>query len=194
MRFSSAAIHGWNVSVVSSWKLLTSTTCTVSAVDAATWLASGVPMLPPTSTRMPAASSIRPVSAVVVDFPFVPVMATTRPRSHRDASSTSPMTGTPAARAAATEGWSTGTPGLTTTRSEPVNRRSGCEPSASETPSAARSAAASSAGRKSVSVTAAPRSTSRRAAATPLAAPPTTATRCSAHRELAHLDLPPSRA
>ena len=57
---------------------------------------SGRPMLPPTVTLKPAASSIRPVSAVVVDLPFVPVMAITRPRSQRDASSISPMTGTPA--------------------------------------------------------------------------------------------------
>ena len=53
------------------------------------------PMLPPTSTRCPPASSIRPVSVVVVDLPFVPVIATTRPRSQRDASSSSPITGTP---------------------------------------------------------------------------------------------------
>ena len=44
--------------------------------------------------------SIRPVSVVVVDLPFVPVIATIRPRSQRDASSSSPMTGTPARRAA----------------------------------------------------------------------------------------------
>ncbi len=61
-------------------------------------------MLPPVTARMPEASSMRPVSVVVVDFPFVPVIATTRPFSHRDASSTSPMTGTPARRAAATNG------------------------------------------------------------------------------------------
>ena len=65
----------------------------------------------------PAASRIRPVSSVVVDLPFVPVIAITRPRSQRDASSTSPITGTPRARAAATTGSSGGTPGLRTTRS-----------------------------------------------------------------------------
>ena len=54
------------------------------------------------SRRNPRASSIRPVSAVVVDFPFVPVIAITRPFSHRDASSTSPITGMPRARAAST--------------------------------------------------------------------------------------------
>ena len=44
-----------------------------------TWALSGTPMLPPTSTRLPAASSIRPTSVVVVDLPLVPVIATTRP-------------------------------------------------------------------------------------------------------------------
>ena len=46
-------------------------------------------MLPPTVTLNPAASSIRPVSAVVVDLPLVPVIAITRPCSQRDASSIS---------------------------------------------------------------------------------------------------------
>ena len=78
-------------------------------------------MLPPTVTLKPAASSIRPVSVVVVDFPFVPVIAITRPCSQRDASSISPMTGTPVARAACTTGWSGGTPGLSTTRSARAN-------------------------------------------------------------------------
>ena len=105
LRFSSAAIHGWNVSAVSSWKLLTSTTWIVSGVDVghlARQRRCRCCRRPARARRRP--SRIRPVSAVVVDLPFVPVMATTRPRSHRDASSTSPMTGTPAARAAATAG------------------------------------------------------------------------------------------
>ena len=65
------------------------------ASTSATCALSGAPMLPPTVTLKPAASSIRPVSAVVVDLPFVPVIAITRPCSQRDASSISPMTGTP---------------------------------------------------------------------------------------------------
>ena len=76
-------------------------TCTVSAVDASTCALTGKPMLPPTSTRRPAASSMRPTSVVVVDFPLVPVMATIGPRSQREASSSSPITGTPAAFARA---------------------------------------------------------------------------------------------
>ena len=77
-------------------------------------------MLPPTVTRNPACRSIRPVSDVVVDLPFVPVMAITRPFSHLNASSTSPITGTPAALAAAITGISGGTPGLITIRPAPV--------------------------------------------------------------------------
>ena len=65
------------------------------ASTASTCALSGTPMLPPTSTCRPAALSIRPISVVVVDFPFVPVMAMTRPCSQRDASSSSPMISTP---------------------------------------------------------------------------------------------------
>jgi hypothetical protein len=91
-------------------------------VEASTCALSGTPMLPPTSTRSPEASSIRPTSVVVVDLPLVPVMAMTLPASHREASSSSPMTGTPAARAAASGASSGGTPGLVTMRSAPVKR------------------------------------------------------------------------
>ncbi len=80
-------------------------------------------MLPPTITRLPDASSIRPTRVVVVDFPFVPVMATIGPRSQRDASSSSPMTATPAARAIATSRRFSGTPGLITIRFEDVKLR-----------------------------------------------------------------------
>ena len=73
----------------------------------------------------PPASNMRPVSVVVVDLPFVPVIATIRPLSQRDASSISPMTGTPALRAAAIGGWSSGTPGLNTIRSADVTSRAG---------------------------------------------------------------------
>ena len=71
----------------------------MSGVDSDTCALSGAPMLPPTVTLNPAASSICPVNAVVVDFPFVPVIATTRPCSHLEASSSSPMIGTPRSRA-----------------------------------------------------------------------------------------------
>ena len=68
----------------------------VSGVESATCELSGVPMFPPTSAFSPPASNMRPVSVVVVDLPFVPVIATIRPLSQRDASSISPMIGTPA--------------------------------------------------------------------------------------------------
>ena len=51
-RLSHSAIHGLNVVVVSSWKLLTSTTWMVSGVESSTCDVSGTPMLPPTSTSL----------------------------------------------------------------------------------------------------------------------------------------------
>ena len=78
-------------------------------------------MFPPTSTSAPAAASIRPMSVVVVDFPFVPVTAITRPLVQRHANSSSPMISTPRRRARSNTGWSIGTPGLVTIRSAPSN-------------------------------------------------------------------------
>ena len=56
-----------------------------------------------------------PSSSVVVVFPFVPVTATSRFGSSRQASSSSPSTGRPRSRAATSTGASFGTPGLFTT-------------------------------------------------------------------------------
>src|SRR5688572_3421839 len=179
-RLSHSAIHGRNVVVVSSWKLLTSTTCTVSGVDASTCADSGTPMLPPTSTGRPPDSSIRPITVTVVDFPFVPVTAITRPLSHREASSISPIVSTPRADASSKAGWRSGTPGLTTIRSASPSVRASCPPSSSATPSARRGSAAAMAVRMSVNVTRAPRRASSSAAATPLRAAPTTTTRLPA--------------
>ena len=64
---------------------------------------------------------MRPVSVVVVDFPFVPVIATMRPRTQREASSSSPITGMPARRADSISGCLDGTPGLSTIRSASAN-------------------------------------------------------------------------
>ena len=120
-------------------------------------------MLPPTSTRRPAASSIRPTSVVVVDLPLVPVMATTRPAQpargqlqladHRHAA---------AARAATSSGSSSGTPGLITTRSARVERAAAScvaelERHAGRSQRVARRQSPAS---RSVSVTCAPRRTS----------------------------------
>jgi len=71
----------------------------------------GVPMLPPTSAGTPAAVMISPVSVVVVVLPFDPVMATIGPGRNWAASSTSPITASPKARACTNGGASTGTPG-----------------------------------------------------------------------------------
>src|SRR4051812_42078628 len=133
-------------------------------------------MFPPTITLNPACSSIRPVSVVVVDLPLVPVIAMIRPASHRDASSTSPITGTPAARAAAITGCSGGTPGLNTMRSASANVAGWCPPSSTTTPSGRSASASGTSTRTSVNVTRPPRAVSNCAAAMPLLAPPTTVT------------------
>ena len=79
-----------------------------------------LPRLPPQNVGRPDGSQSLPVSAVVVDLPFVPVIAiSVAPGSRkRYASSISAMTSTPAARAAVISG-SVGTPGDITTRSAP---------------------------------------------------------------------------
>ena len=76
----------------------------------------------------PPAATISPASVVVVVLPFEPVMATMFPGRNCDASSISPITGSPSARACTSGGESTGTPGLTTIRSCPRNVRSPCPP------------------------------------------------------------------
>ena len=83
----------------------------------------GTPMLPPIATSRPASLSTWAISAVVVDLPLVPVMATNgasgalAPRS-RAKSSMSPTIGTPASSARLTVqcgvGWVRGTPGAST--------------------------------------------------------------------------------
>ncbi len=69
--------------VVSSWKLDSSSTQTCGSVALAMQRrdslssAAGL-ILPATATVLPARSTSRPVSAVVVVLPLVPVMASTR--------------------------------------------------------------------------------------------------------------------
>ena len=107
------------------------------SVDCSTWALSGVADVAADQDVVTGfASSSRPVRVVVVDLPLVPVIATMRPRSQREASSSSPITGTPAARASAMAGCASGTPGLSTIRSAPrsVSRR--WPPSSSSTPDA----------------------------------------------------------
>ena len=83
----------------------------------------GVPMLPPSATSRPALLAMWAISAVVVDLPLVPVIATkgdssARARLSRTNSSMSPITSTPAAFARSTVqwglGWVSGTPGAST--------------------------------------------------------------------------------
>ena len=82
-----------------------------------------VPMLPPICTSRPAERRMWAISAVVVDLPLVPVMATKGASGQlaarsRQNSSMSPMISTPAALALATvqcgSGWVSGTPGAST--------------------------------------------------------------------------------
>ncbi len=136
-------------------------------------------MLPPTITGRTWVRSSSPVRVVVVVLPLVPVMARQSASITRQASSSSPMMGTPRARTAVRAGRSSGTPGLTTTSSAPRKASSGWPPAQRATPS--RSSARASAVRpsrapESEASTRVPSRRSRRAAATPLLARPTTAT------------------
>ena len=85
----------------------------------------GRPMLPAVVDGKPAALSRCAIRAVVVVFPLVPVMAMRSASMTRQPSSSSPMMGTPRARATSRAGSSRGTPGLTTTNSAPANAASG---------------------------------------------------------------------
>ena len=76
-------------------------------------------MLPPTRVGYPPAVMISPVRVVVVVLPFEPVIATMFFGRNCAASSISPITGSPSARAWTKGGESAGTPGLTTIRSCP---------------------------------------------------------------------------
>ena len=173
---SSTATRGWNVPTVSSWKLDTSTTQKppASAAGVPTASASGSPRLPPTNVGRPVARSISPTSVVVVDLPLVPVMATIVAATNCDASSSSPVIATPAARAAASSGIS-GTPGESTMRSAPRKVSRSCPPSSLRRrwAAAARAPAPSvAAGRLSVTVTRAPRAAQRPADRDPGASEP----------------------
>ena len=140
----------------------------------------GVPMLPPTTLESPPAARISPANVVVVVFPLEPVMATIFPGKNSAASSISPITFSPKARACTSGGASTGTPGLTTMRSCPRNVRSPCPPVSTAIPwssSAGISFLSSSCGLVSETVTRAPRAFRKSADATPDFPRPTTSTR-----------------
>ncbi len=137
-------------------------------------------MLPPTSAGNPAAAMISPTSVVVVVLPFDPVMATMEPGRNCAASSISPMTTSPRARACANFGASTGTPGLTTMRSWPRKVRSPWPPVSTVIPwssSTGISLRSSSPLLVSETVTLAPCAFMKSAEATPDLPRPTTSTR-----------------
>ncbi len=93
MTLSSACARAWSVGTRSAWKLEISSTHTSKGWP--TTSAGGVPKLPPTKVRRPAAASIAPTSAVVVLLPLVPPMRAMGPSKKREASSSSPITSRP---------------------------------------------------------------------------------------------------
>jgi len=97
-------------------------------------------MFPAASAASPAARSRWATSAVVVVFPFVPVIAIERmpaAASARKPRSISDSTGTPAARAATSGAASGGTPGDTITAAALRMRARSCRPTSSVTPASA---------------------------------------------------------
>ncbi len=125
-------MSGASSTASSAWKLDTSHTIVAAGSTSPTSADSGVPTLPATATGSPAARQIAPSSSTVVVLPLVPVTATKRLGSSRQASSSSPTTGTPSSRARAITGASFGTPGLLTTHAA---RSSSSRPSLSSTAS-----------------------------------------------------------
>ncbi len=177
--FRMTAMAGRNCSVVSSWKLDTSSTDQVSSVLSSISPTTGTPIFPPTRVGSPAAFRISPTSDVVVVLPLEPVMASVLPLRKRAASSSSPMTGSPKLRTWASSGVSRGTPGLTTIRSWRRNVSSPCPPASTLMPSSSSdgmSLASASALRMSETVTWAPRRRKNNAAARPDLPSPTTNT------------------
>ena len=112
---SSTAASGANASVSSSWKEDASQTIVARSSSSPTRPLSAVPTLPATATGRPASRWMCPIHSTVVVLPLVPVTAMNSLGSRRHASSSSPSTGSPRARAAAITGACAGTPGLLTT-------------------------------------------------------------------------------
>ena len=137
----------------------------------------------PSETRPPARSTCA-TQAVTVDLPLVPVTATVRPAKQRDAHSSSPSTGTPAARSGSSRGWSSGTPGLSATpvigaRSAASQAPSVCTSSKpararSARPSAVQAASTFARGESSTPMVRAPPRRSSAPTAQPLRPRPTT--------------------
>src|SRR3974390_116527 len=173
-------MSGRNLSVSSSWKLLSSTTDHVCKFICSTQEISGVPTLPARMAFFPAVFKMWCTKVVVVVFPFDPVIPINSPSRNRYANSISLHTVIFFARAFTSRGSSAGTPGLGMIRSCAKYVFSWCPPSSSATP-ASRSFAGTSpnsfSGRTSVAVTIALCFAQNNAVATPVRASPTTSTR-----------------
>ena len=171
--FRSSAHSGAKSVESSSWKLDASQMTVASASRSPTSEASGVPTLPATATGSPATRHTWPSSSATVVLPLVPVTATKRLGSSRQASSSSPMTGTPRVSARLTAGDSRGTPGLLTTQCARSTSSSRSPFRFTSTP-ASRNLSAPSGAPASAPITSSPRSARSRAAACPERARPTT--------------------
>ena len=160
-----------------SWKLDSSTASTSYGSGCSTASSSGVPTLPALVARSPAARRIEASICTVVVLPLVPVTvshgaAPTRGRI-RQASSTSPQTGMPAAAAATSSGVVGRQPGEVTTSSVPSRHGDqvlGADPHVDAEDVQDVRPLADRVGRvgASTAVTCAPRSASASAAAKPL--------------------------
>ncbi len=112
MTLSRTAHSGAKASESSSWKLEHSQTTIAAVAASPTSEARGVPTLPATATGSAAVRHRWPRSSVTVVLPFVPVTATKRFGSNRQASSSSSEDRRfPAGAAAATTGASAGNSG-----------------------------------------------------------------------------------
>src|SRR6516225_3791941 len=189
--FSTTAASGRSDWLQYSWKLDSSAAMTGYGSGSVTASMTGRPTLPAAMLRCPAAVSMAASISTVVVLPLVPVTPSHSCRPppgsagrSRQASSTSPITGMPAAAAAATSGLPGRNPGAVTTRSVP-DGSAGCSVNVTGTPRPANSWAArrlASSSRPSTAVTSAPRAASRRATGGPVIPRPLTKTRSPARR------------
>src|SRR6476660_9315030 len=95
-----------NVSINSSWKLLSSATVIVLSLVCPTSEISGVPIFPARIVGTPALFKMCAINEVVVVLPFEPVIPIIRPFKKRSASSISLQMVTPSARAKGVTIWS----------------------------------------------------------------------------------------
>src|SRR5216684_1951921 len=110
--FSIIDTCGWNDSMSSSWKLLTSSTAIDEAPISETTDENAVPIFPATAYDTCASFKSLPMSVVVVVFPFVPVTAMIGALQNQLATSISLTILSPLLLASRTTGAFDGTPGL----------------------------------------------------------------------------------